>query len=358
MTVKEQVLAFRGTIFALIAGVCSSVSGCFAKLTHDIHALEVLIFRDIFQFCVCFLVCLKKNYSLKAAPEERIFILLRCIFGTVSLSCWFVSVKMAPFGDAGAIYYSYPAIISLLARIFLKEPFGLFDFMTVVLTVVGIFFISGPHYIMAIFHRDDVNFNHTEMIGVILASIACCGISCGNLAIRKIQKTPAPVVVCWFSLFSMCVSLILVPILDRYVLPADGTVWLYILGVCISGVLTQIFVTMAFQLENAAPISITESFNMIFAFVFQYFIFNEEIKWTSGVGAALIGGAVLAIGIRKYVFSKKEIALMHLQEDAEKDPPPYNPFYERNSMPFPNSITTVSSFKPDDYPSQKKAYRT
>jgi drug/metabolite transporter (DMT)-like permease len=263
---------------------------------------------------------------------------------------------MAPFGDAGAIYYSYPAIITLLARIFLKEPFGWFDGLTVILTVVGIFFISGPHYIMALFHRDDLNFNHTEMMGVILASIACCGISCGNLAIRKIQKTPAPVVVCWFSAFSMSVSIILVPILDQYVVPADGTVWLYILGVCISGVLTQIFVTMAFQLENAAPISITESFNMIFAFVFQYFIFHEEIKWTSGVGALLIAIAVLMIGIRKYTYSQREIKMKHLNNaETEESPPPYNPYFSNNNgLPFPPPITTVSTFKPQESPSLKK----
>ena len=306
--------------------------------------------RDIFQFMVCFLICLKNKYDLKGVTGERIFLLLRCIFGTVSLSCWFVSVKMTKFGDAGAIYYSYPAIITLLARIFLKEPFSCFDFMTVIATVIGIFFISGPHYINAILFSDDLSFNHTEMLGVILASVACCGISCGNLAIRKLQKTPAPVVVVWFSLFSMAVSLILVPIVDRYVAPENGIEWLYILGVGVSGVMTQIFVTMAFQLESAGPIAITESFNMIFSFLFQHFIFQEEIKWTSGVGAALIGGAVLAIGIRKYIFSKKAIQAKHLSEEqgmkAEGErPPPYNPVME-SSLGFsvPTSIT-CSTFK-------------
>jgi len=256
---------------------------------------------------------------------------------------------MTKFGDAGAIYYSYPAIITLLARIFLKEPFGCFDFMTVILTVIGIFFISGPHYVTAILHGDDLDFDRTNMIGVILASIACCGISCGNLSIRMIQKTPAPVVVVWFSLFSMVCSIILVPLVDRYVMPADLMEWLYILGVGASGVLTQIFVTLAFQLENAAPISVTESFNMIFAFIFQYFIFHEEIKWTSFVGAVLIGGAVLAIAFRKYFANKKEIEAKHLRasgvfNDIER-PPPYNPYVQGNSVPFPASITTVSSFK-------------
>lgn len=277
--------------------------------------------RDIFQFTVCFIYSVKEGYDWKGHPGERIFILLRCIFGTISLSCWFVAVKMTKFGDAGAIYYSYPAFISVLARIFLKEPFGLFDFGTVVLTVIGIFFISGPHYIRAIFYRDSVEFSHTEMVGVILASVACCGISCGNLAIRKLQKTPVPIVVCYFSLFSMIISLILVPVLDRYVMPVEIQ-WLWIFCTGLFGVLTQVFVTKAFKLENCGPISVTESFNVIFAFVFQYFVFDEKIAWTSAVGALLVVSAVFAIGLRKYSRRNKGPDHQACVVEATVDPPP------------------------------------
>ena len=45
MTLKAQVCAYRGMLFALLAGVCSSSSGMFVKLTHHIHSLEILIFR-------------------------------------------------------------------------------------------------------------------------------------------------------------------------------------------------------------------------------------------------------------------------------------------------------------------------
>lgn len=47
MTLKTQVFAFRGMICALIAGVCSTASGMFVKLTDGIHSLEILIFRYV-----------------------------------------------------------------------------------------------------------------------------------------------------------------------------------------------------------------------------------------------------------------------------------------------------------------------
>ena len=307
-----------------------------------------LSYRDIFQFTVCSIYSLKKGYDWRGHPGERIFILLRCIFGTISLSCWFVAVKMTKFGDAGAIYYSYPAFISVLARIFLNEPFGLFDFFTVILTVIGIFFISGPHYITAIFYPESTEFSHTEMIGVILASVACCGISCGNLVIRKLQKTPVPIVVCHFSLFSMLVSIVLVPILDHYVLPEENIEWLWILCTGLFGVLTQVFVTKAFKLENCGPISVTESFNVIFAFVFQHFVFHEEIVWTSYTGAALVVTAVFAIGLKKYFDRRKRIPRGDAcGMEAADLPPPYSPpavFKTRDEgITFPCPVTTVSS---------------
>ena len=343
MSLKTQVLAFRGMIFALIAGVCSSTSGMFVKLTHDVHSLEILIFRDIFQFTTCFLYSWRKGLDWRGHPGERIFILLRCIFGTISLSCWFVSVKMTKFGDAGAIYYSYPAFISVLARVFLKEPFSLFDLLTVLLTVIGIFFISGPHYVRAIFFRDSLDFSHREMIGIILASVACCGISCGNLAIRKLQRTPVPVVVCYFSLFSMIVSLILVPIVDRYVLP-EPIEWLWIACTGLFGVLTQVFVTAAFKLEHCGPISVTESFNVIFAFLFQHFVFREKIVWTSGVGALLVVTAVFAIGLRKYIRhrSSEGTVVMATMSSADAESP------SSRDLPPPYEPPPVSAFKTRD----------
>ena len=227
--------------------------------------------------------------------------LLRCIFGTISLTCWFVSVKLTNFSDAAAIYYSYPVFIVFLARIFLHEPFDLIDLLIVIAAVVGIFFISGPHYLEAIMNRGSLNFSKNDIMGVSLASVACVAISCGNCSIRKLTRTPAPVVVVWFSLFSMTCAIILVPIVDQYVLPGSPMQWFYVFMVGVFGVLTQIFVTLAFQLEEAAPISLMESFNVVFSFLIQYYVFpSESIRWTSIAGAVVLFAAVFAIGLKKF----------------------------------------------------------
>lgn len=241
------------------------------------------------------------GHSLKGASGERWFLLLRAFWGTISLSSWFVSVKFTKFGDAAAIYYSYPAFITLLARIFLKEPFTWFNVYTVVTTVVGILFISGPHYITALFSDDDTDFSHNDMIGIILASVGCFAVSCGNLSIRKLQKTPSPVIVIWFSLFSMISSFILVPIIDEYRAPGDWGQWIMLFGVGGFGVLTQVTITLALKIEHAAPVSILEAFNMVTAFIFQVFVFHQSMNWESGVGAGLIAVAVFSIGIKKFI---------------------------------------------------------
>lgn len=223
--------------------------------------------------------------------------------------------------------------IVFLARIFLHEPFDLIDLIIVICAVIGIFSISGPHYINAIINPESLGkWSKDDILGVSLASLACVAISCGNCSIRKISKTPAPVVVVWFSFFSMTCAIILVPIVDKYVAPESATQWIYIFFVGFFGLLTQIFVTLAFQLEHAAPISVMESFNVAFSFLVQYYVFNETIQLTSIIGAVILFCSVFAIGLKKFI-SKRNI-----------HPDQLDNVNQINGLNFPNqNFTTTNS---------------
>lgn len=285
------------------------------------------------QLVICGSVAWKQKFSFFGAPAERWFLVLRAFWGTISLSSWFVSVKYTKFGDAAAIYYSYPVFIGVLARIFLKEPFTCFHFSTVLVTIAGILFISGPHYLTALFTgQNDDSFSRQDMIGIILATVGCFAQSCGNLSIRKLQKTPSSVVVVWFSIISMISSFILVPLIDQYRLPNDNIEWLRLLAVGLFGVLTQVCITAALKLEKATPVAILEAFNMIVAFTFQIVIFHEPISIWSGVGSILIGIAVVAIAVKKYSETKKDSCevqvvvteILDADLPPEYSPPPYD----------------------------------
>lgn len=242
-----------------------------------------------------------------------------------------MSVKYTKFGDAAAIYYSYPVFIGVLARIFLKEPFACFHVLIVLLTIAGILFISGPHYLVALVSEsDEITFSQRDMIGIILATVGCFAQSCGNLSIRKLQKTPSPIVVVWFSIISMISSFILVPIIDKYRLPQENSEWFKLLAVGCFGVLTQVCITVALKLERATPVAILEAFNMIVAFTIQIFIFHEPVSIWSGIGSLLIGIAVVAIAFHKYQEAKKDVHLCDVQvvvtEILDCDlPPEYSP---------------------------------
>lgn len=297
---------------------------------------------------ICGSIAIKQKYNLLGAPGERWFLVLRAFWGTISLSSWFVSVKYTKFGDAAAIYYSYPVFIGVLARIFLKEPFTCFHFATVLVTISGILFISGPHYLTALFsnHGDSVSLSHRDMIGIILATVGCFAQSCGNLSIRKLQKTPSPVVVVWFSIISMASSFILVPIIDRFCLPSDYSEWFRLLAVGCFGVLTQICITTALKLEKATPVAILEAFNMIVAFLFQVFIFHESVSVWSGIGSLLIGIAVIAIAVHKYREAKKDTCDVHVvvTEILDSDlPPEYSPPPHIDKNSGPQFIFTVQA---------------
>ena len=62
----------------------------------------------------------------------------------------------------------------------------------------------------------------------------------------------------------------------------------------------QIALILALKLENAGPVALLRSSDILFGFLFQYIFMNVVPEWTSIVGASLIVAAVLVTGVRKW----------------------------------------------------------
>ena len=60
------------------------------------------------------------------------------------------------------------------------------------------------------------------------------------------------------------------------------------------------FQTLGFRYEKAAPATVVRLFSVVLAFIYEITILNENIEWTSILGASLILGCVLIIGLVKW----------------------------------------------------------
>lgn len=296
----DNIPAF-GIVCALISVLCFSFNSVIVKLlktNYGIPGIQVLVTRAIFQFVICGLVTVFKRKSFWGVPGTRTNLWCRALTGTFSLSCIFTAFNMVPIGDATTIYFSSPVVVTIVAYFILKEPFRMLQLITCLLTIVGVGFISKPVFIFGV--TTDIHYPYM-LWGQGLAILAAISSSITLINLRMLKTTPPSVVVFWFA-----ASIILFGSLALYVLdtfkPIDLTDMLcmgLLSAIGLMSVTEQYFLTIALQHEDATTISVTRSFNIVLAFLWEVVIFNETVIWTSIVGAILVSLCIVLLAFSK-----------------------------------------------------------
>lgn len=268
---------------------------------HQVYFLVtkiIFLYRALFQFTICGLVTLFKRDSFLGVSGSRSILVCRAFTGTFSMCCVFTAFNMAPIGDTTTIYFSSPVLVTVFAYFFLGEQFRFIQFSTCVLTIVGVGFISKPAFIFG--KQTDIHYPYM-MLGQTLSIVAAVTSSITLINLRRLKTTPPTVVVFWFAATILLFGSIALFFLGTYK-PVDLSDMLCSGLFCTIGgmsVLEQYFLTLALQHEDATTISVTRSFNIVLAFLWEVVIFDEVVTWTSMVGAVLVSACILLLSFSK-----------------------------------------------------------
>ena len=163
---------------------------------------------------------------------------------------------------------------------------------------MGVGFISKPEFIFG--KQTDIHYPYL-LLGQVLAIVAAITSSITLINLRKLKSTPAAVVVFWFATSIVFFGSIALYMLGTFK-PIDLTDMLCTGLLCTIGlmsVLEQYFLTIALQHEDATTISVTRSFNIVLAFLWEVVIFDVTVTWTSIVGAILVSACILLLSFSK-----------------------------------------------------------
>ncbi|CAG2103696.1 unnamed protein product [Medioppia subpectinata] len=265
----------------------------------------------VFQFIPYFIITIAKRYPFFGPPGSRLDLFLRCVSGTASLVTLYMAFRLMPLSDAMTLYMSSPVFVTIFAYFILKERITVVHVTTGTITIIGVFIICRPEFLFG--HNKHHHKHHYEhrLIGIALSIGAAITSAYSLINLRKLKSTPVPVIVMWYSIAVVVIGNCVLPFLDRWVLPRDLYTWSLLVAIGAAGVVNQMFQTMAFQYESPGPISVTRSFNIVLAFIWEVAIFVEPIAWTSLLGAALITVSIVIIAINKtYKMGRRLVNLM------------------------------------------------
>ncbi|XP_013793571.1 solute carrier family 35 member G1-like, partial [Limulus polyphemus] len=148
-------LPVLGILCALGSGVCFSSCSLVVKLLPTLNPMEILACECLLQTFIFISISIYSGHHFFEVPEERWFLIIRGITGVLYANLIFYSFSLIPLADASTIAFSAPVFVSFLACILLKEPCGLFQIVSVVVTVVGVVMIAKPTFIFG-YNKEDV----------------------------------------------------------------------------------------------------------------------------------------------------------------------------------------------------------
>ncbi|XP_074598111.1 solute carrier family 35 member G1-like [Brevipalpus obovatus] len=296
--------SLRGIIFAIIASTLFSMSGMMVKFATDVDpALMCLLrFFEMGIFGAASLVSVP-NVPILGPRDARIWIFLRGITGATGMYLRYVTIHLLPLANAMVLILTVPVFTSIFARIFFKEPCGLFHVVALTIALIGISLTAKIDAFIGL-HSDghDSPHNSSTLLGLFTGLGAALSQTATALIVRHLKNVHFAVIVFNCS-WVACIELVLISyFLGVLHLPNCGySGWLVML-VGVGGYFGQVFYTRAMKYEEAGIVTMTQcSSDLFIAFVVQICVFRIIPDSCTIIGSAMVFSAVLFTSMRKYL---------------------------------------------------------
>jgi drug/metabolite transporter (DMT)-like permease len=218
--------------------------------------------------------------------------LSRGAIGLSTMVTAFAALTWLPLAEAATIGFVAPLFSVMLSALVLGEPVGRHRWSAVVLGLVGVLIVMQP------------SGSHLPATGLALALAAAFGVAAVTITIRQIGRTESTTTtVLWFTLFSMTVTGLLLPVFGQ---AHDARTWAVLVALGLFGGIGQLFLTSALRF---APVSVVVPFDysqLLWAVLLGWAIWDTHPAWTTWAGAAVIVGSGLYTVYREHKLGREK----------------------------------------------------
>jgi len=247
-------------------------------------AHELVLARSIVSFTIS--LAIVKNRKLPVFGNNKKWLIIRGISGTVALTLFFYTIHNLPLAIASIIQYLAPIFTVILAMILLKEKVKTLQWLFITLSFIGVGLISFDKILPSTGSMDNLSFS---ILGLGIFSAVLSGLA--YTSIMKLKTTDEPItIVMYFPMIAIPLMIILC--FFDFTFP-NGIEWLFLLIIGLFTQSAQILLTKALHIGNAASITPFQYLGAVYAFLIGYFIFDEKLSWIVNTGILLILGSLL-----------------------------------------------------------------
>lgn len=273
---------FFATIFFMVVKI-------FVKMMPHIPPMEIVFFRCLISFLITYYLLKRKGHNIFGT--NRLLLMMRGIFGTIGLYCYFVILQEIPLATASTLIYFTPLFTSLVGVFLLREKMSIIQWILLLIAFFGIILIQGFDSRVNIFYL---------LIG--LGGSLCAAFAYSIIRYLR-DKEHSLVLMIYFPMIAFPIGGLIS--IFNWVQPNLIDLFLLIL----IGVFTQFaqyFMTKAFQSEKVSKVSIVSYSELVFVLLIGNIFFDEKFEFLVYLGMILVTFGVvfnilLARNDKKYI---------------------------------------------------------
>lgn len=262
----------KGIMLIVASSLFFSMMALFVKYTGDYPVYEKMFFRGIVAILVIGSQMLMKKESF--VPGNLKLNMLRSTLGAMGVLMYYFALSRLVLSDAVILNKLSPFFVILFSSMFIGERIKRFQVLSMIVAFAGALLIIKPSFDSSVL---------PSIIGLLSAAAA----GGAYVAVRELRKYDRPkVIVFFFSLYTTVLSIPLMVIFGFVMPKATDLIFLILIGVC--AMIAQLFMTKAYEAEEASKISIYSYANIVFSIIFSILIFGENPDILSLFGLALV----------------------------------------------------------------------
>jgi drug/metabolite transporter (DMT)-like permease len=283
----------KGIFFILLSAFSFACMSACVRLAGDMNTFEKAMFRNLVAMIIAGVMVARQHVPTKLTAENRRYVWLRSVFGTIGLACNYYAISRINLADANMLNKMSPFFAVIFSAIILKEKIGLKQILLVIGAFLGSLLIIKPSP------------SNLQLFPAVIGAIGGVGAGAAYTCVRAATMHGAPktLVVFFFSTFST-IAMIPLALLDFTMPSPMQWLWLILCGVC--GACGQFAVTNAYSYAPAREISVYDYSQIIFSALLGFFIFDQIPDALSFLGYVII--IVLALINSGHLSLKKKSA--------------------------------------------------
>ncbi|KAL7857545.1 hypothetical protein SRHO_G00164440 [Serrasalmus rhombeus] len=304
---KKPACPGLGLLYSLLASVFFSVAALLVKKIEGVHAVEISAIRCLFQMLFVIPPMIYYKTGFLGPRGMRVYLFLRGVLGSSAMILLYYAVFQMPLADATVIMFSNPVFTALLAWVFLKERCTIWDVIFTVFTLTGVILIARPPFM---FGRElsGIEGEYTNHIkGTVAAFSGAIGAACTMVILRKMGKNVHYCLSVWYyATLGLIECVVALFVMDEWTMPSCGWDRWTLISIGLLGIVGQIFLTKALQIEKAGPVALMRTMDVVLAFVLQFLFLNRKPTWWSVGGALCVISSTSGVALRKWYNSTRQ----------------------------------------------------